>query len=84
MIIIYRNRPVFNIPLEWVSEIIQVDESFYFVDNQKSGPYKLLHHQHIFREVKNGTEMTDIVNYAASFGFVGKIAENLFIQKRIE
>lgn len=84
MIITYKVKPVLNIPIEWVTEITQVDEPFYFVDNQKSGPYKFWHHQHIFREVKNGTEMTDIVNYAAPFGFVGKIAENLFIKKKVE
>jgi len=28
--------------------------------------------------------MTDIVNYAAPFGFMGKIAENLFIKKKVE
>ncbi len=84
MIITYNVKPVLNIPVEWVTEITQVDEPFYFVDNQKSGPYKFWHHQHIFREVKNGTEMTDIVNYAAPFGFVGKIAENLFIKKKVE
>lgn len=84
MIITYKVKPVLNIPIEWITEITQVDEPFYFVDNQKSGPYKFWHHQHIFREVKNGTEMTDIVNYAAPFGFVGKIAENLFIKKKVE
>lgn len=84
MIITYKVKPVLNIPVEWVTEITQVDEPFYFVDNQKSGPYKFWHHQHLFKETKNGTEMTDIVNYAAPFGFVGKIAENLFIKKKVE
>lgn len=84
MIIIYNVRPLLNIPVRWVTEITQVKEPFYFVDNQKSGPYKFWHHQHIFKEIKNGTEMTDIVNYAAPFGFLGKMAENLFIKKKVE
>lgn len=84
MIITYKVKPVLNLPVEWVTEITQVDEPFYFVDNQKSGPYKFWHHQHIFKEIKNGTEMTDIVNYASPFGLVGKIAENLFVKKKVE
>jgi len=84
IIITYNVKPVLNIPLKWVTEITQVKEPFYFVDNQKLGPYKFWHHQHIFKEIKNGTEMTDIVNYSAPFGILGAMVENLFIKKKVE
>jgi len=35
MIIIFNVRPLLNIPLRWVTEITQVKEPFYFVENQK-------------------------------------------------
>lgn len=83
MIIIYKVRPLFNIPVSWVTEISHIQENNYFIDNQKSGPYKYWHHQHFIREIEGGVEMTDIVNYAAPFGIAGRWAENLFISKKV-
>ena len=84
MIITYKVRPVFDIPVTWVTEITQVHENRYFIDNQKSGPYKFWHHQHFLKEIEGGVEMTDIVNYAAPFSFLGWMAEKLFINKKVK
>jgi len=83
MIITYKVRPMLNIPVTWVTEITQVHEGEYFIDNQKSGPYRFWHHQHFIKEIKGGVEMIDIVNYAAPFGFIGVLAEKLFINKKV-
>ena len=83
MIITYLVRPILNIPATWVTEITQVHVPNFFVDEQKFGPYKLWHHQHVFREAKNGIEMEDIVNYAVPLGFIGRLANNLIIFKKI-
>jgi ligand-binding SRPBCC domain-containing protein len=83
MIITYKVSPLFGIPVDWVTEITHVQEPYFFVDNQKSGPFKFWHHQHIFKEVKGGIEMTDIVNYAAPVPIVGKLLEFLMIEKRV-
>ena len=83
MIITYLVRPLLNIPTTWVTEITHVREPNFFVDEQRFGPYKLWHHQHIFSESENGTEMEDIVTYAVPFGFIGRIANNLIISKKI-
>ena len=84
MIITYLVRPILNIPATWVTEITQVHVPNFFVDEQKFGPYKLWHHQHVFREAKNGIEMEDIVNYAVPLGFIGRLANNLIISKKIK
>jgi ligand-binding SRPBCC domain-containing protein len=84
MIITYLVRPVLNIPTTWVTEITHVREPNFFVDEQRFGPYKLWHHQHIFRESENGTEMEDNVTYAVPFGFIGRIANSLIISKKIK
>lgn len=63
-IITYRVRPLAGIPVNWVTEITQVREGSFFIDEQRIGPYRFWHHQHHFREVEGGTEMTDIVHYA--------------------
>ncbi|HEY9114183.1 MAG TPA: SRPBCC family protein [Bacteroidales bacterium] len=83
MIITYKVRPMLNIPVNWVTEITQVREGEYFIDNQKYGPYSFWHHQHYLKEIEGGVEMTDIVNYAAPFGIVGLMAEKIFINKKV-
>ena len=57
---------------------------YYFVDNQKSGPFKYWHHQHFFKAQAEGVEMTDIVNYAISGGGLLRFIENTIVKKRVE
>ena len=83
MIITYLVRPLLNIPTTWVTEITHVRQPYFFVDEQRFGPYKFWHHQHIFREAQGGIEMEDIVSYAVPFGFIGRIANSLMISKKI-
>jgi ligand-binding SRPBCC domain-containing protein len=83
MIISYLVRPLLLIPLRWITEITQVREPEYFIDNQLAGPYKLWHHQHFFKEIDGGVEMTDIVHYIAPFGVAGMLAELLIINKKV-
>lgn len=84
MIIAYIVKPMFSIPVRWVTEITQVKHMEYFIDDQRIGPYKLWHHQHFFKEVNGGVEMTDIVHYQAPFGIIGKVAESLFINSKVK
>src|SRR5690349_17354727 len=46
MIITYKVSPLLNIPLDWITEITQVKELDYFIDEQRLGPYAMWHHQH--------------------------------------
>lgn len=64
MIVTYRVRPLLGVPVRWVTEITHVDEPRLFVDEQRFGPYRFWHHQHLFAPVDGGVEMTDIVHYA--------------------
>lgn len=83
-IIEYYVRPVAGIKLHWVTEITQVVEKEYFVDQQLTGPYKLWHHKHFLKEVEGGVEMSDIVHYKAPFGFLGEIMNKLIIEKQLK
>ena len=84
MIITYKVRPVAGIPMTWITEITHVEEKRYFVDEQRVGPYALWHHQHIIEPHGNGVMMTDIVSYKPPLGFLGSIANALFIRSRLE
>ena len=83
MIITYKVRPLLNIPITWVTEITHVRQPNFFVDEQRFGPYKFWHHQHIFKKVDGGIEMEDIISYAVPFGFVGIIINRLIISEKI-
>jgi ligand-binding SRPBCC domain-containing protein len=83
-VIEYRVRPLFNIPIYWMTEITHVSaEKKYFVDEQRFGPYALWHHQHHFAEIAGGIEMTDIVHYKIPYWFFGEIAHRLFVKKQL-
>jgi len=82
-IIKYKLYPLPGIPVNWTTEITHVDEPHFFVDEQRFGPYALWHHQHTFKEVEGGVEMTDEVNYAIPFGVIGRIANALFVGKQV-
>ena len=83
MIITYTVTPLLNIPLNWVTEITHIKKNKYFVDEQRLGPYKMWHHEHIFEEKENGILMTDIITYAPPMGVLGDIANKLFINKKV-
>ena len=80
----YTVRPVFNIPLYWMTEITHVEDKKFFVDEQRFGPYSLWHHQHHFTPVEGGVEMTDIVHYKLPFWFLGDIANSLFVANKLK
>ena len=83
-IIHYIVTPVLGIPMRWTTEITHVIDRKYFVDEQRFGPYSFWHHQHWFREVDGGVEMTDIVNYGIPMGFLGQIANTIFVQSKLQ
>jgi ligand-binding SRPBCC domain-containing protein len=83
-IIEYRVKPVLNIPLYWMTEITQVKDKQYFIDEQRFGPYALWHHQHHFKAIDGGVEMTDIVHYKNPMWVLGKLANALFVRQKLK
>ncbi len=83
-IIRYKVKPVAGIPMQWTTEITQVQEPNFFIDEQRQGPYKMWHHQHHFEEKDGGVLMTDIIHYWPPFGFLGNIANSILIKKQLK
>ena len=83
MIICYKVSPILKIPTTWVTEITHVKKNEFFVDEQRIGPYKIWHHEHLFREEKNGVMMIDIISYKLPFGLIGRLINYLFIKKKL-
>lgn len=84
MLIVYKVKPLFGIPLTWVTQINVIHEKIFFIDEQKSGPYKLWHHKHTFIEKDGGIEMFDEVAYSPGFGFLSGIINRIIVSKKIE
>ncbi|MBK8609164.1 MAG: SRPBCC family protein [Chitinophagaceae bacterium] len=83
-VIEYKVSPLLGIPLYWMTEITHVVDKKYFVDEQRYGPYRMWHHQHHFKTVEGGVEMTDIVHYKLPLWFLGDMANTLFVKKQLQ
>ena len=83
MIITYIVSPLLKIKLTWMTEITQVKEKSFFIDEQRLGPYTMWHHQHIFKQTEEGILMKDIITYIPPFGIIGSIANLLFIKNKV-
>lgn len=83
LIITYNVSPILKLPITWVTEITHIKEHSYFVDEQRKGPYRIWHHEHHFREVPGGVEMTDLLYYDVGKGIFGAIASALFVDRKV-
>lgn len=84
MIITYKISPLAGINLDWMTEITQIRKEEYFIDEQRFGPYKFWHHQHHFKAIEGGTEMTDILTYGLPMGIMGRIANKIFVADKLQ
>ena len=83
MIICYKVSPLLGIKMNWLTEITQVNEKIFFIDEQRIGPYKIWHHQHRIEPIEGGVLMTDIVTYQPPMVFLGSIANKLVIKNKL-
>jgi ligand-binding SRPBCC domain-containing protein len=84
MFISYKVSPLLGIKMNWTTEITHVKEMDYFVDEQRTGPYAIWHHEHHFKEITDGVRMTDILTYAIPYGIIGQIANSLIVNKQVK
>lgn len=83
-IITYKVSVVKGIRLNWVTEITQVKENEFFIDEQRFGPYVMWHHEHSFEAIDaNSCFICDKVSYKLPLGILGKFAHFLFVKKQL-
>ncbi len=78
----YRLR-LFGIPLAWESRITEYAGDSHFADEQVTGPYALWYHRHLFRQLPEGVEMTDDVEYRLPFGPLGRLVHWLVVRHQL-
>jgi ligand-binding SRPBCC domain-containing protein len=83
-IIQYIVTPVFGIKTKWVTEITHVQDTTYFVDEQRFGPYALWHHKHFIKEIDGGVEMEDIIDYKVPFGWLGQLVHPILVKPKLD
>ena len=83
-VITYTVKPLLGIPVFWMTEIKHVVPLQMFVDEQRKGPYKLWHHQHHFKAIEGGVEMTDLVHYRLPFSFLGDIVHGPIVKPKLQ
>lgn len=79
----YTVKPMLGIPMTWVTEITYIKNLEYFVDEQRVGPYTIWHHEHFFKKINGGTEMTDLINYQVPMGAIGEIFEPFLVRPKL-
>jgi len=54
-----------------------------FTDEMAQGDFKSMKHEHHFKQVQNGTVLIDLFSYEVPYGGVGKIVNQLFLNRYI-
>jgi len=61
------------------SRITAFDRPHRFQDSMVRGAFERLVHDHLFVAKSGGTQMVDVLDYAAPWGPLGRLAERLFL-----
>jgi ligand-binding SRPBCC domain-containing protein len=85
MMIEYRVSPLLGIPMTWLTEITQVRDGLYFVDEQRVGPYEIWHHEHHFHDLGDGRiEMEDKVTYTLPFSPFSEVVHPFLVKPQLD
>jgi ligand-binding SRPBCC domain-containing protein len=84
LIIQYRIQVLPGLRRHWVTELSTVAPKRVFVDEQRFGPFRFWHHQHLFEPVPGGIRMRDVVHYAMPAGPFGRLLHGLGIGRRLQ
>ena len=84
-IINYIVKPFAGIPLNWVTEITHVKKPFFFVDEQRLGPFFFWHHKHYLETHESGqVVMIDSVHYKVFYGLMGNLLNRWIVKNRLD
>lgn len=84
LMIRYRMRAVFGLPMTWLSEISHCDAPRRFVYQQKAGPFKFWSHEVCLSPCEAGVILEDIMFYAMPLGWLGQCLHALLIGPKLE
>lgn len=71
----------FGVRQRLASRIDAMTKPRHFRDSMISGAFAGFVHDHHFEEIPGGTRMTDVFDYTAPLGWLGKLADVLFLER---
>ncbi|MCM3112740.1 SRPBCC family protein [Lederbergia lenta] len=71
----------FGVKQRLTAKVIQMEKPNKFVDIMLKGAFSSFIHTHQFVEKESGTLMIDTFDYTSPFGFIGIMADKLFLEK---
>ena len=71
----------FGIRQRLTSRIDAMIRPRHFRDSMVAGAFRSFVHDHHFEEVPGGTRMTDVFDYVAPLGVLGRLADRLFLER---
>ena len=74
----------FGIRQKLTSKITLFDRPHHFRDSMVAGAFRRFDHDHFFTEIDGGTLMKDIFDYRSPLGFLGKMADFLFLEEYLK
>ncbi len=84
----FRVFPFLPVRARWIARITEFEWNHYFADVQDRGPFKSWHHRHEFqaetRDGVTGTLVRDRIEYEVGFGFLGTIANAIFVRRQMQ
>ncbi|SFH88513.1 SRPBCC family protein [Halpernia frigidisoli] len=84
-IITYKIGILPGIKSNWVTEITQLKEKEFFVDEQRFGPYAMWHHEHHFEKISESeTLMRDLLNFKMPLGAFGDLVAGKLVLNKVK
>jgi ligand-binding SRPBCC domain-containing protein len=80
----FRPVPLLPLRLEWVALITEFRWNEFFCDEQCRGPFKYFRHCHRIRAERDGTVVSDQVEYELPFGVLGEVANSVMMKRQIK
>ena len=74
----------FGVTQHFTSRITAFDRPRHFRDEMQRGAFRSFVHDHFFVAENGSTQMTDVLMFSAPLGFLGSLAEMLFLRRYLE
>lgn len=84
LLISYRMRAVFGVPMAWLSEVCHCDKPRRFIYQQRVGPFKFWSHEVALTECVGGVELEDIMFYTMPLGWLGQWLHRILIGPKLQ
>lgn len=62
-------------------KITEMKKPEMFIDEQTAGDFKMMKHEHYFKNCENGTIVIDLFHYESPYGLLGRWFNNLWLTK---